>query len=78
MKWCVLVLVFAGLTRGDNIDRNVFNCPELNAQDEIDLDKVRALPLSPFAIAIVSRKRRWYRARRVKISTCARSVSCLG
>ncbi|KYN08543.1 hypothetical protein ALC62_00527 [Cyphomyrmex costatus] len=42
MKWCVLVLVFAGLTRGDNaIDtNNIFNCPELNAQDEIDLDKV--------------------------------------
>lgn len=41
MKWCVLVLVFAGLTRGDNaISTNVFNCPELNAQDEIDLDKV--------------------------------------
>lgn len=47
MKWCVLVLVFAGLTRGDNaIDtNNIFNCPELNAQDEIDLDKVCALPL---------------------------------
>ncbi|XP_012521471.1 uncharacterized protein LOC105827844 [Monomorium pharaonis] len=42
MKWCVLVLVFAGLTRGDNaIDtNNIFNCPELNAQDEIDLDKI--------------------------------------
>ncbi|KYM89677.1 hypothetical protein ALC53_01989 [Atta colombica] len=41
MKWCVLVLVFAGLTRGDNaIDtNNIFNCPDLNAQDEIDLDK---------------------------------------
>jgi len=52
MKWCVLVLVFAGLTRGDNaIDtNNIFNCPELNAQDEIDLDKVRVLPLSPFSI----------------------------
>jgi len=50
MKWCVLVLVFAGLTRGDNaIDtNNIFNCPELNAQDEIDLDKVRVLSLSPF------------------------------
>ncbi|XP_011166366.1 uncharacterized protein LOC105200489 [Solenopsis invicta] len=42
MKWCVLVLVFVGLTRGDNaIDtNNIFNCPELNAQDEIDLDKI--------------------------------------
>ncbi|XP_012054750.1 PREDICTED: uncharacterized protein LOC105617807 [Atta cephalotes] len=42
MKWCVLVLVFAGLTRGDNaIDtNNIFNCPDLNAQDEIDLDKI--------------------------------------
>ncbi|XP_011634719.1 uncharacterized protein LOC105425576 [Pogonomyrmex barbatus] len=42
MKWYVLVLVFAGLTRGDNaIDtNNIFNCPELNAQDEIDLDKI--------------------------------------
>ncbi|KYN17487.1 hypothetical protein ALC57_10192 [Trachymyrmex cornetzi] len=42
MKWCVLVLVFAGLTRGDNaIDtNNIFNCPDLNAQDEIDIDKV--------------------------------------
>lgn len=34
-------MVFAGLTRGDNaISTNVFNCPELNAQDEIDLDKI--------------------------------------
>ncbi|KAL0107864.1 hypothetical protein PUN28_014852 [Cardiocondyla obscurior] len=41
MKWCVLVLVFAGLTMGDNaIDTKVFNCPELNSQDEIDLDKI--------------------------------------
>ncbi|TGZ53410.1 uncharacterized protein [Temnothorax longispinosus] len=41
MKWCVLVLVFAGLTRGDNaIDTKIFNCPELNAQDEMDLDKI--------------------------------------
>ncbi|XP_018366132.1 PREDICTED: uncharacterized protein LOC108763202 [Trachymyrmex cornetzi] len=42
MKWCVLVLVFAGLTRGDNaIDtNNIFNCPDLNAQDEIDIDKI--------------------------------------
>jgi len=62
MKWCVLVLVFAGLTRGDNaIDtNNIFNCPELNAQDEIDLDKVRVLPLSPFSI--VPQTRWKYRA----------------
>ncbi|XP_011879884.1 PREDICTED: uncharacterized protein LOC105568659 [Vollenhovia emeryi] len=40
MKWCVLVLVLAGLTRADNAVDTVFNCPELNAQDEIDLDKI--------------------------------------
>ncbi|XP_011688028.1 PREDICTED: uncharacterized protein LOC105450079 [Wasmannia auropunctata] len=40
MKWCVLVLVLAGLTRGDNADTNVFNCPVLNAQDDLDLDKI--------------------------------------
>ncbi|EFN73796.1 hypothetical protein EAG_06438 [Camponotus floridanus] len=41
MKWCVLVLVFAGLTRGDNTigADKILHCPELNAQDEIDLDK---------------------------------------
>jgi len=44
MKWCVLVLVFAGLSKGDNaINTNIFNCPELNSQEEIDLDKVRAI-----------------------------------
>ncbi|KAM0731001.1 hypothetical protein ACS0PU_002485 [Formica fusca] len=42
MKWCVLVLVFVGLTRGDNgIGANtVLKCPDLNAQDEIDLEKI--------------------------------------
>lgn len=42
MKWCVLVLVFASLTRGDNAigADKIFNCPDLNAQDEIDLDKI--------------------------------------
>ncbi|XP_011264120.1 uncharacterized protein LOC105256131 [Camponotus floridanus] len=42
MKWCVLVLVFAGLTRGDNTigADKILHCPELNAQDEIDLDKI--------------------------------------
>lgn len=76
MKWCVLVLVFVGLTRGDNaIDtNNIFNCPELNAQDEIDLDKVCALPLSLLAIAIAPQTR-W--KERVKISICTPRVSCL-
>ncbi|XP_020278641.1 uncharacterized protein LOC109852163 [Pseudomyrmex gracilis] len=41
MKWCVLVLVFAGLSRGDNtVNTKISNCPELNSQDEIDLDKI--------------------------------------
>jgi len=54
MKWCVLVLVFAGLSKGDNaINTNIFNCPELNSQEEIDLDKVRAI--------VVTVVRRWLR-----------------
>lgn len=41
MKWYVLVLIFAGLTRGDNaITDRITKCPDLNAQDEIDLDKI--------------------------------------
>lgn len=41
MKWCVLVLVFASLSRGDNvIDADTIDCMRLNAQEEIDLDKV--------------------------------------
>ncbi|XP_032675858.1 uncharacterized protein LOC116846304 [Odontomachus brunneus] len=43
MKWCVLVLVFAGLSRGDNAvdtDSLTLNCLQLNSQEEIDLDKI--------------------------------------
>ncbi|XP_014471892.1 PREDICTED: uncharacterized protein LOC106742983 [Dinoponera quadriceps] len=43
MKWCVLVLVFAGLSRGDNAidtDSLTLNCMRLNSQEEIDLDKI--------------------------------------
>ncbi|RLU21416.1 hypothetical protein DMN91_005789 [Ooceraea biroi] len=41
MKWCVLVLVFAGLSKGDNaINTDIFNCPELNSQEDLDLDKI--------------------------------------
>lgn len=48
MKWCVLVLVFAGLTKGDNaINMDLFNCPELNSQEEIDLDKVLSSTIAP-------------------------------
>ncbi|XP_012232336.1 uncharacterized protein [Linepithema humile] len=38
MKWCVLVLAFASVSRGDKT--SLFVCPELNAQEEIDLDKI--------------------------------------
>lgn len=54
MKWCVLVLVFVGLTRGDNGigAETILNCPDLNAQDEIDLEQVRALFLLSFVITL--------------------------
>lgn len=48
MKWCVLVLAFASVSRGDQNVPNLFSCPPLNAQEEIDLDKVCARS-PPFA-----------------------------
>lgn len=67
MKWCVLVLLYVGMSRGDNsIDMDhIFNCPELNSQDEIDLDKImgkwyvveilehRADPLKPLSSSYI-------------------------
>lgn len=52
MKWCLVVLILAGVTRADNSvesDYSIFKCPDLNSQEEIDLDKVRvtASPSSP-------------------------------
>ncbi|XP_076635874.1 uncharacterized protein LOC143348962 isoform X1 [Colletes latitarsis] len=44
MKWCLVVLFLAGVSRADNTVNNseysTFACPELNSQDEIDLDKI--------------------------------------
>lgn len=43
MKWCLVVLMLAGVTRADNSvesDYSIFKCPDLNSQEEIDLDKI--------------------------------------
>lgn len=43
MKWCLVVLIFVGFTRADNSvesDYSIFNCPELNSQEAIDLNKI--------------------------------------
>lgn len=39
-----MLVLAVGLCKGDNAINtdNIFNCPELNSQEEIDLDKVRA------------------------------------
>ncbi|KOC61364.1 hypothetical protein WH47_06041 [Habropoda laboriosa] len=46
MKWYLVVLILAGVTRADNsvdTDYSIFKCPALNAQDEIDLNEVSPL-----------------------------------
>ncbi|XP_043491065.1 uncharacterized protein LOC122516913 [Polistes fuscatus] len=44
MKWYYLVLALIAVTRADNAVQTTeytnFNCPELNSQEEIDLDKI--------------------------------------
>ncbi|XP_076238373.1 uncharacterized protein LOC143181711 [Calliopsis andreniformis] len=43
MKWCLVVLILAGVSRADNsveTDYSILKCPELNSQEEIDLDKI--------------------------------------
>ncbi|XP_043526508.1 uncharacterized protein LOC122537425 [Frieseomelitta varia] len=43
MKWCLVVLILAGVTRADNsVERDyaIFTCPDLNSQEEIDLNEI--------------------------------------
>lgn len=46
MKWCLVLLVLAGVSRADNTlnasEYSIFACPKLKSQEEIDLDKVSA------------------------------------
>lgn len=43
MKWCLVMLILAGVTRADNsvdADYSILKCPDLNSQEEIDLNEV--------------------------------------
>ncbi|CAK9811471.1 hypothetical protein ANTQUA_LOCUS6827 [Anthophora quadrimaculata] len=43
MKWYIVVLILAGVTRADNsvdTDYSIFKCPDLNSQDDIDLNAI--------------------------------------
>ncbi|XP_003700165.1 uncharacterized protein LOC100883979 [Megachile rotundata] len=42
MKWCLVMLILAGVTRADNsVDSYMaFKCPTLNSQEEIDLNEI--------------------------------------
>lgn len=49
MKWCLVMLILAGVTRADNsvdADYSILKCPDLNSQEEIDLNEVSPPPLS--------------------------------
>ena len=55
MKWCLVVLILAGVTRADNsVERDyaIFTCPDLNSQEEIDLNEVRSSLLSRFSLSL--------------------------
>lgn len=46
MKWCLVMLILAGVTRADNsvdADYSILKCPDLNSQEEIDLNEVSPL-----------------------------------
>lgn len=46
MKWCLVVLILVGVTRADNsleTGYSIFTCPDLNSQEEIDLNAVSLL-----------------------------------
>ncbi|XP_029039117.1 uncharacterized protein LOC114874200 [Osmia bicornis bicornis] len=43
MKWCLVMLILAGVTRADNSVESKymnFRCPQLNSQEEIDLNAI--------------------------------------
>ncbi|XP_043789649.1 uncharacterized protein LOC122713353 [Apis laboriosa] len=43
MKWCLVMLILAGVTRADNsvdADYSILKCPDLNSQEEIDLNEI--------------------------------------
>lgn len=46
MKWCLVLLILAGVSWADNTlntsEYSIFACPKLKSQEEIDLDKVSA------------------------------------
>ncbi|KAK1122996.1 hypothetical protein K0M31_008633 [Melipona bicolor] len=49
MKWCLVVLILAGVTRADNsVERDyaILTCPDLNSQEEIDLNEIVFVSLS--------------------------------
>lgn len=51
MKWCLVMLILAGVTRADNsvdADYSILKCPDLNSQEEIDLNEVSPPSLSLF------------------------------
>ncbi|OAD54114.1 hypothetical protein WN48_08343 [Eufriesea mexicana] len=43
MKWCLVVLILAGVTRANSVETNysIDKCPDLNSQEEIDLNELR-------------------------------------
>lgn len=45
MKWCLVVLILAGVTRANSVETNysIDKCPDLNSQEEIDLNEVSLL-----------------------------------
>ncbi|KOX76986.1 hypothetical protein WN51_10380 [Melipona quadrifasciata] len=68
MKWCLVVLILAGVTRADNsVERDyaILTCPDLNSQEEIDLNEImgkwyvvevlehKVDPLKPAGISII-------------------------
>lgn len=56
MKWCLVMLILAGVTRADNsvdADYSILKCPDLNSQEEIDLNEVSpllSLSLCPYLL----------------------------